>query len=141
MKIDKYYIAAGVALLVILIVVFTQRSDWNADRFILSADSKGNLTPVSESYFEGEEKRMKGVVDGKVADLTAWKDRGGFVFIEENVLPYSCGNGRKHRDDPSQCIRQPGQGSCKDQIGCPGGSVIMKDRGSCRCVILANLFR
>lgn len=57
MKIDKYYIAAGVALLVILIVVFTQRSDWNANRFILSADSKGNLTPVSESYFDGEEKK------------------------------------------------------------------------------------
>ena len=71
MKIDKYYIAGGVAILVILIVVFTQRSDWDATRHILSSDSEGNLTPISESYFEGEEQRLIGVVNAKLAEVNA----------------------------------------------------------------------
>ena len=70
MKINKYYIAAGVALLVILIVVFTQRSDWDENNFILSADNKGNLTPISEKYFEDEEKRLIKVVNTKLAEIS-----------------------------------------------------------------------
>ena len=141
MKIDKYYIAGGVAILVILIVVFTQRSDWDANKFILSADSKGNLTPVSESYFEDQEKKIMEKVDRKVADLKAWKDRGGFAFLDATVTPFSCRNGQKHPHDEKQCIRQRGHNSCEGQIGCPEGTVMQKDRGSCRCVTLANLFR
>jgi hypothetical protein len=58
MKINKYRIgAAGAVLVIILIIVFVQRSDWNKSRFILSADSEGNLNPVSESYFESNEKK------------------------------------------------------------------------------------
>jgi hypothetical protein len=71
MKINPYYIAGAVAVLVILIVVFTQRSDWDATRHILSSDSEGNLTPISESYFEGEEQRLIGVVNAKLAEVNA----------------------------------------------------------------------
>jgi hypothetical protein len=56
MKLNKYHIgAAGIAVVIIVVIVFRQRSDWNRNRFILSADSEGNLNPVSESYFENKE--------------------------------------------------------------------------------------
>ena len=66
MKVDKYYVAAAVALLVILVIVFAQRSDWDKKRFILSTDSKGNLTSVSEGHFENEEKRFMAKAEGQV---------------------------------------------------------------------------
>jgi hypothetical protein len=63
MKLNKYHIgAAGAVLVIILIVVFIQRSEWDKNRFILSADSEGNLNPVSESYFESNEKKHIGEV-------------------------------------------------------------------------------
>lgn len=89
MKINKYYIAAGVAILVILIVVFAQRSDWDENRFILSADSEGNLTPISESYFDGEEKRLINVVNTKLAEIS---NRVGAVANRVEAVDKSLSN-------------------------------------------------
>ena len=67
MKINKYYVAAATLLAVILIVVFVQRSDWDADKYILSADDAGNLEPKSEKYFDDKEKALLAAVDQKIA--------------------------------------------------------------------------
>jgi len=67
MKINNYYIGLALVSVVILIVVFTQRSDWGADKFILSTDSEGNLDPVSEKYFDDNEKALLASVDTRIA--------------------------------------------------------------------------
>jgi len=68
MKFNKYHIGiAGAVLVIILIVVFSQRSDWDANKFILSADNQGNLNPVSEKYFDDKEKALLAAVDQKIA--------------------------------------------------------------------------
>ena len=72
MKFNKYHIgAAGAVLVIILIIVFVQRSDWDKSRFILSADSEGNLNPVSESYFENKEKEA---IDKLSKEWNGWQD-------------------------------------------------------------------
>ena len=69
MKIDPYYASAGIALVVILVILFTQRSNWNKDKFILSADDSGNLTPISEDYFDIKEKALLAKVDAKLVGV------------------------------------------------------------------------
>lgn len=67
MKINKYYAALAVLLAIVLITAFTQRSNWDADKFILSADDSGNLRPISEKYFADKEKALLVSVDTKLA--------------------------------------------------------------------------
>ena len=68
MKFNKYQLAAaGIAVAIIVIVVFTQRSDWDANKYILSADDQGNLVPKSEKYFDDKEKALIASVDQKIA--------------------------------------------------------------------------
>tara|TARA_B110000902_G_C13825810_1_gene405499 strand:+ start:39 stop:467 length:429 start_codon:yes stop_codon:yes gene_type:complete len=138
MKINPYYIAGGVALLVILIVVFTQRSDWKADRFILSADSKGNLTPVSESYFEGEEKKMMEKVAGKLAGLefTFVKPVSGpnVMWRNQHQSHASDGGWRERLLNGESC----GQIASEGRYVCPAGSMayaVSKGNGRCGCVV------
>ena len=69
MKIDPYYASAGIALVVILVILFTQRSNWNKDKFILSADDSGNLSPISEEYFDNKEKALLAKVDAKLVGV------------------------------------------------------------------------
>ena len=58
-----------VNVVIILIVVFVRRSDWDANKYILSADSEGNLNPVSESYFESNEKKHIAEVNDLIGTL------------------------------------------------------------------------
>lgn len=73
MKFDKYKLASavGIALVIIVIVVFTQRSDWDANKYILSADDSGNLEPKSEKYFDDKEKALLAAVDQKIAAVNS----------------------------------------------------------------------
>ena len=74
MKINPYYIAAAVAVAVIVIIFVSRRDnatrDWNSTNFILSADNTGNLTSISEAFFEQKETELLAEVDKltKVAD-------------------------------------------------------------------------
>lgn len=67
MKINPYYIAAAVAVVVIVIIFVSRRDnatrDWNSTNFILSADNNGNLTPISEDFFEQKETELLAKVD------------------------------------------------------------------------------
>ena len=69
MKFNKYHLAAGAGLVIILIVVFVQRSDWDSNKYILSADDAGNLEPKSEKYFDDKEKALLNTVNQKNAAL------------------------------------------------------------------------
>jgi hypothetical protein len=94
----------GLALVsvVILIVVFTQRSDWDADRFILSADSEGNLDPVSEKYFADNEKALLASVDTRIAAankrITDVNNRVSSVDHKVNVQRTDFNNRAGHVD-------------------------------------------
>jgi hypothetical protein len=87
---------------VILIVVFTQRSDWDADKFILSADSEGNLDPVSEKYFDDNEKALLASVDTKIAAankrITDVNNRVSSVDHKVNVQRTDFNNRNGHVD-------------------------------------------
>lgn len=99
MKFNKYHIAAaGAVLVIILIVIFVQRSDWDKSRFILSADSEGNLNPVSESYFENEEKRFMAKAGAQVSYIN--KERlveaiaRNYGYVRTHcVPPWNCKGG------------------------------------------------
>jgi hypothetical protein len=136
MKINPYYIAGAVAVLVILIVVFTQRSDWDAANFILRTDSEGNLTPISESYFEGEEQRMAGVVNATVSDLQGRK----FAY-HDAVEPgrVSCApGGSNHPNYANACVMAGNAAhGCLGQIQCPAGTVAIRERRTCYCTSLS----
>ena len=73
------YIALALALVITLIVVFTQRSDWDPNRFILSADNSGNLNPVSEQYFKDQEERIMNLVNDKLKDVVRFNDAIGIT--------------------------------------------------------------
>tara|TARA_B100000768_G_C11221869_1_gene350908 strand:- start:397 stop:888 length:492 start_codon:yes stop_codon:yes gene_type:complete len=110
MKIDKYYVAAAVALLVILVIVFAQRSDWDKNRFILSTDSKGNLTSVSEGHFENEEKRFMAKAEGQVKHINDAR------LMEAIALNY--GYVRTHCVPPFDCkgeeLNRAGRGNANN---------------------------
>ena len=137
MKIDKYYIAGGVAILVILIVVFTQRSDWDANKFILSADSKGNLTPVSEKYFEDQEKKIMEKVAGKVAELESLNGRA-YAYHGQTDPPAWCSRGHSGHAR-MECNAAPSGPGCLGQIHCSTKEqVVVHDVGrkKCKCMAL-----
>ena len=69
MNFNLYYIAAFAAVAIIIIVVFTQRSKWDLDRYILSADNTGNLKPISEKYFKDQEDRIMKLVNDKLKNV------------------------------------------------------------------------
>lgn len=72
MKFNKYQLAAaGIAVVIIVIFMFRQRSDWDANKFILSADDQGNLVPKSEKYFDDKEKALLASVDQKIAAVNS----------------------------------------------------------------------
>ena len=91
MKINKYYGAAAL-LTVILIVVFTQRSEWNANKFILSADSEGNLDPKSEAYFDAKEKAFLAKVDAKLAQVD--KNTKAINSLRGWLMEHTCHSGK-----------------------------------------------
>ena len=138
MKINPYYIAGGVALLVILIVVFTQRSDWDANRFILSADSKGNLTPVSESYFEDQEKKIMEKVAEKMRSLD-------FEWVKPVSGPNVMWRGQHQGSASSGQFKEilMAGGNCggihaEGRYVCPAGSMPFthgKSNGRCGCAV------
>ncbi len=74
-----YYIAALVAVAIIVIVVFTQRSDWDLNRYILSADSEGNLNSVPEQYFKDQEDRIMKLVNDKLKNVVSYNDAIGIT--------------------------------------------------------------
>lgn len=82
------YITLALALVITLIVVFTQRSDWDPTRFILSADNSGNLNPVSESYFKDQEERIMNLVNDKLKNVVRFGDAIGIASAR------TLGNGR-----------------------------------------------
>jgi len=77
MKIDKYYAAFAVLLAIVLIAAFIQRSDWELDRYILSADNSGNLNPISEKYFKDQEDRIMKLVNDKLKNVVSYNDTIG----------------------------------------------------------------
>src|SRR5210317_247321 len=89
------YIALALALVITLIVVFTQRSDWDANKFILSADGEGNLEPKSEQYFDDKEKALFATVDQKIA---AVNNRISGVDNKVNVQRRDFNNRAAHVD-------------------------------------------
>jgi hypothetical protein len=96
MKFNKYQLAAaGIAVAIIVIVVFTQRSDWDANKYILSADSQGNLVPKSEKYFDDKEKALIASVDQKIA---AVNNRVTSVDNKVNVQRRDFNNRASHVD-------------------------------------------
>lgn len=74
MNFNLYYIAAFAAVAIIIIVVFTQRSKWDLDRYILSADNTGNLKPISEKYFKDQEDRIMKLVNDKLKNVVSFND-------------------------------------------------------------------
>jgi len=74
MKFNVYYIAAFVAVAIIVIVVFTQVSEWDTSRYILSADDSGNLAPISEKYFKDQEDRIMKLVNDKLKNVISYGD-------------------------------------------------------------------
>jgi len=96
MKFNKYQLAAaGITVAIIVIVVFTQRSDWDANKFILSADGEGNLEPKSEQYFDDKEKALFATVDQKIA---AVNNRISGVDNKVNVQRRDFNNRAAHVD-------------------------------------------
>jgi hypothetical protein len=79
MKIDKYYAAFAVLLAIVLIAAFIQRSDWELDRYILSADNSGNLNPISEKYFKDQEDRIMKLVNDKLKNVVSYNDTIGIT--------------------------------------------------------------
>tara|TARA_B100000768_G_scaffold69413_1_gene66744 strand:- start:35 stop:451 length:417 start_codon:yes stop_codon:yes gene_type:complete len=79
MKIDKYYAAFAVLLAIVLIAAFIQRSDWELDRYILSADNSGNLNPISEKYFKDQEDRIMKLVNDKLKNVVRFNDAIGIA--------------------------------------------------------------
>lgn len=79
MKINKYYAAFAVLLAIVLIAAFIQRSDWDADRYILSADNSGNLKPISEKYFKDQEDRIMKLVNDKLKNVVSYHDTIGMI--------------------------------------------------------------
>lgn len=75
MKFNMYYIAAFVAVAIIVIVVLTQRSEWDLDRYILSADNSGNLKPIPEKYFKDQEDRIMKLVNDKLKNVVSFNDQ------------------------------------------------------------------
>ena len=73
-----YYIAA-LAAVAIVIVVFTQRSDWDLNRYILSADNEGNLNSVPEQYFKDQEDRIMKLVNDKLKNVVSYNDTIGIT--------------------------------------------------------------
>ena len=92
MKINPYYAAAGIALVVILVILFTQRSNWNKDKFILSADDSGNLTPISEDYFDNKEKALLAKVDAKLAQID--KNKKDIKALNDGLMDHTCQSGK-----------------------------------------------
>ena len=95
MKIDPYYASAGIALVVILVILFTQRSNWNKDKFILSADDSGNLSPISEDYFDKKEKALLAKVDAKLVGVLK---RGHHIKLKGTKDPNCRYEGCTHKD-------------------------------------------
>jgi hypothetical protein len=73
------YIASALVLVVILIVAFTQRSDWDLNRYILSADDSGNLKSVPEKYFKDQEDRIMKLVNDKLKNVVSYNDTIGIT--------------------------------------------------------------
>ena len=92
MKINPYYASAGIALVVILITLFTQRSNWNKDKFILSADDSGNLSPISEEYFDNKEKALLAKVDAKLAQVD--KNKKDIKANYDWLMDHTCQSGK-----------------------------------------------
>lgn len=141
MKFNKYQLAAaGIAVVIIVIVVFTQRSDWDANKYILSADDAGNLNPVSESYFDNKEKELKNEVKSikKMVEGVSgllWQHP---IKLEKMFGPHNgatCLRGSiGHR--PTQCLPNETLG-CSQGISCPGGTyAITAANGYCNCASL-----
>ena len=145
MKFNKYHIgAAGAVLLIILIVVFVLRSDWDANKYILSADYAGNLNPLSESYFANKERDLKAHVTNEVKTVKKWAG-GNSDFLRNRVIKFkdmfgphngaTCHAGAEgHR--PTQCKQRPGWG-CRAAITCPPNTyAILAHNGRCNCASL-----
>ena len=145
MQFNKYYLAAAASVLVItLIIVFSQRSDWDSNRYILSSDNDGNLIPRSESYFEEKENArtnwVTGTVNNRVQGLANElrpRVTARNVAVAEYFGPHngaSCSYGRGDGHSPQDCVRR---GPCHESITCPGNTVPIQTDGSgrvrCRC--------
>jgi len=101
-----YYIAA-LAAVAIVIVVFTQRSDWDLNRYILSADNEGNLNSVPEQYFKDQEDRIMKLVNDKLKNVVSYNDTIGIT---------SPINLSKGRDSPAYISFEGGGGGSGPMI-------------------------
>ncbi len=102
MKLTNYQLgAAAVLVLLAVIAVFVQRSNWNRDRYILSADNAGNLKPVSEKYFEDKQKAFENrlnIMEKKVAPVWGFIDVFNGRTKDLLELPHNKGARQKGRD-------------------------------------------
>lgn len=150
MKFNKYYIGALAAVAIILII-FSQRSDWDSNRYILSADNTGNLNPISESYFQNEENRIKSQVDAALAGQKKKVDfliglfgkRGVPGILRHGALfgPNDPGVSCQGVKRGNKC-QAHGTFGCSRAINCPPGLVAIRveprDGGQCMCGSLAE---
>ncbi len=89
MKLNSYQLGAAAALaFLVVIAVFVQRSNWNRDRYILSADNAGNLISVSEAYFDSKEKALLAKVDAKLAQVD--KNTRGIKENRDWLMDHTC---------------------------------------------------
>ena len=167
MKINPYYIAAAVAVAVIVIIFVSRRDnatrDWNSTNFILSADNTGNLTSISEAFFEQKETELLAKVDKltKVADArssanttalnTGYKQRDPRMEVTLRQLrPFFVNPTRgQHQNDPRFAMQAGwknglaknaaycGQLHAKGSYQCPGGTIPAAwnaGAGRCGCI-------
>lgn len=68
---NKYIIGviAAITALVFAFYYFTNSETWDSSRYILSANSDGNLKPISESYFESSINTSLAKMNTKLAQM------------------------------------------------------------------------
>ena len=144
MKFNKYNIgAAGAVLVIILIVVFVRRSDWDSSKYILSADDAGNLEPKSEKYFDDKEKALLTRVDQKNSALNETFNKTMNDWNNNFTLTWVNPSGGADRGAPHMAKIGPDakQNGCEwarqtRRYDCPVGSFGIATRfrfGECGC--------
>ena len=130
---NNYYII-GIASFVVLVLsfyYFTKSENWDSSRYILSADTEGNLKPVSETYFSNKEKVhnkfVKDTVNGKLGHVLA--------LAQTTRLKGQEGKTQHH----NSWIYSMQQGNtCAQLITCRAGAVARGNKGYCYCAAFVN---
>ena len=138
---NNYYII-GIATLIVLVLsfyYFTKSENWDSSRYILSADTEGNLKPISESYFEDEEKRYMAIADQKAS---AAEIKSRYMWVRAD----GCIGGPNPHDQHRFCHHSSWVGSttpCSSKVKCPPGTVARPlrdwpDSSYCGCTAMIS---